>query len=160
VHELLERILRFIPSYLGNLLEVARGPKQFIRKRLSHQEHQFENALVFLGISFVIGWVLKLSMDRKNPGIELLIGAGFILMVVLGYGAAVLVAWRTVRGRADIQKIFTIHFYYSGVLILFTSCWFMAIMGILKAGSPQLYANMMNSVNTGIAGHWLCRCCF
>src|SRR5262249_21346328 len=52
-------------------------------------------------------------------------------------------------GRADIQKLFVIHFYYSGVLILFTSCWFMAIMGILKAGSPQFYNNMMDSVNRG-----------
>jgi hypothetical protein len=29
------------------------------------------------------------------------------------------------------------------------SSWFMTLMGILKAGSPQFYANMMNSVNRG-----------
>src|SRR5215475_15364617 len=100
MNELLERIIRLIPSYLGSLLDVVRGPKHFIRGRLSHPEHQFENALIFLGISFVIGWVLKLSIDRKDPWIELLIGAGFILMVVLGYGLAVCVAWRAVRGHA------------------------------------------------------------
>jgi hypothetical protein len=67
----------------------------------------------------------------------------------LGYGAAVCIAWRTVAGRADVQKLFVVHFYYSGVLILLMSGWFMTLMGILKAGSPQFYASMMDSVNRG-----------
>jgi hypothetical protein len=149
MNELLARIVRLIPSYLGNLLEVVRAPKRFIRERLSHPELPFENALAFLGISLVIGWLIKLSIDQKDPWMALLIGAGFILVVVLGYGAGLCIAWRAVGGRADVQKIFIIHFYYSGVLKLFTSCWFMTIMGIMKAESPEFYGNLMTSVKSG-----------
>jgi hypothetical protein len=149
MNELLQRIVAFIPAYVGNLVNVVQGPKRFIRGRLSHQEHQLEDALLFLGISFLIGWVLKLSFVGKELFKELLADSGFILMMTLGYGLAVCLAWRTVKGRADTQKHLIIHFYYSGVLILGEACWFMALIGILKAGSPQFYTQLMDSVQRG-----------
>lgn len=148
MQEALERILGYIPTYLRTLPDIVSTPKRFIREQFSQGERQLENALVFLGISFLIGWVLKSSFG-DHSFIELATDAAFLLIEVLAYGTAVLLVWRIVQGRAQTQKIFITHFYYSGVLSLLYSCWFMLSIGAMRIGNPALYKLLFDNIHKG-----------
>ena len=76
-----------------------------------------------------------MSFLRSAPWLEVLPDAAFVLLEV-AYGAAICAAWRAVQGRAELQKIFVIHFYYSGVFLMFMAAWFMLLMGVMRAVDP------------------------
>jgi hypothetical protein len=146
----LEKIIGFVPTYVVNLLALVQGPKRFVAERLSKNESQLENALAFLTVSFLIGWILKASFSREeNLFIELGSDAVFVFVQVLAYGAAICLAWRIVKGRADFRKFFVIHFYYTGVLSIILGCWFMTIMGTLRAGDPDFYRELLDATYRG-----------
>ncbi len=151
MRDLLERILGYLPAYLKNLPDLVQGPKRFVLERLSRKEHQQEDALVFLAISFLIGWILKASFIRQGFYIELAADSAFVLALVFAYGVALCLAWRIVKGRAEVQQFFVIHFYYSGVLLLIASCWFMTIVGTLRAFNANLYTRMLENIYQGNA---------
>lgn len=144
--DFLEKILGYLPAYLRSLLRLVQAPKSFVSELLLREKHQEENALVFLTISFLIQWILKASFVRQEFYTELAADSAFILVLVLLCGFAIWLAWRVVGGAAKIQKVFVVHFYYSGVLILLFTCWFLAITGTLRAFNASLYAKMLDSV--------------
>jgi hypothetical protein len=151
----LERIVRFIPAYVGDLLRLLQAPKTFIAGRLARDGSRLQNGLVFLGVSFLVGWVLKASFIRQEPFIELASDAAFVFCRVLGYGAALCVAWRIVQGRAPLSKFFAIHFYYSGVLGLIETGWFMAMVGVLRVRDADFYSQLMDAVYHGTSGTFI-----
>lgn len=155
MREALERILGYLPTYLRTLPNVILGPKAFIRDQFAYGERQLENSLVFLGISFLIAWVLKSPFG--NPSfMDLAADAVFLFVGVLAYGAAILGVWRIVGGRAPVQKVFITHFYYSGVLHGFYSGFFLLVMGAIRISNPDyykfLFANLRNGNMKAMAG--------
>jgi hypothetical protein len=108
--------------------------------------------LVFLSVSFLVGWVLTASFIRKEPFLELASDAAFVFCYVMAYGAALYLAWRMVKGRAAASRFFAINFYYAGVLKLIESGWFMAMVGVLRALDPDFYERFMNSAHSGNSG--------
>jgi hypothetical protein len=138
-----------MPAYVSDLLRLAQGPKSFVAARVSEGTSPTTHGLLFLAMSFLLGWLIKTSFLRGDPLIELATGGTFVFLQVLAYGAALCAAWRVVQGRAELQKIFTIHFYYSGVFLLIMACWFMALMGTLRAADPQFYADLLEATYGG-----------
>jgi hypothetical protein len=118
-------------------------------ERISSDELRLTDALLFLAISFVIGWGLEISFLKQNPLIDLASSAIFFMFSVMTFGGAVCLAWRLVKGAADINKFFVIHFYYAGVIKLIMACTVMAAIGVLKAFDHQLYEEFMNATYQG-----------
>src|SRR4030095_6762655 len=117
--DLFEKLIGLVPAYFDALLPLVTGPKHFIAKRVSRDKSAMQKALVFLAVSFLIGWILKIPLSRKdNPLLELGPDGVFVLIYIMTYGAALCLAWRIAGGRAEIQRFLIIHFYYSGVLTL------------------------------------------
>src|SRR5690349_15246524 len=52
--DLLDRILKYIPRYLANLLELMAKPRTFITAKAGGRRSSLSDALLFLGISFVL----------------------------------------------------------------------------------------------------------
>lgn len=146
MHEALERILGHIPAYLRTLSNIVPNPKRFIQGQFSQGDRQLENALVFLGISFLIGWVAKSSFGDHSL-MDLATDAVFLFIGILAFGLVLCLVWRVVNGRAQIQKLLIVHFYYSGVLYIFYSCWFLITIGIIRIGNPAFYKLLMDNVH-------------
>jgi hypothetical protein len=146
---LLDKAVAIGPGYLTDLLSLIQQPKRFVASRVSRDPVPIRDALAFLAISFALSWVVKMSFLRSAPWLEVLPDAAFVLMEVLTYGAAICLAWRVVRGRAELQKIFVIHFYYSGVFLLLMVVWFMLLMGVIKSFDPVFYKAMLEALYGG-----------
>ncbi len=149
--DLLEKLIGLIPAYFDDLLPLVSGPKRFIAKRLSSDELAMQKALIFLAVSFLIGWVLKIPLLRGDPFLELGTDSAFVLIQVMAYGGALYLAWRIAGGSAAMQKFLTIHFYYSGILKLIETSLHLGIMGTIRAADP-LY--LRSSMMLRIVGTW------
>ena len=87
-------------------------------------------------------------MDR-DPFIEIAEDASFFGFEVMAFVAALCLAWRLVKGRAEVKIFFVIHFYYAGVLCLIMAFNHMAILGALRASDVQLYRDYIEAVAQG-----------
>lgn len=61
VNDLIKLVLAQIPKYISNLLTLVSQPKRFIRKKRPHSDESLTEALTFLGITFVLGLILRSS---------------------------------------------------------------------------------------------------
>lgn len=52
--ELLDRILNYLPAYLSDFVAIFLGPKTFVAAKKLDSKEEWQNALVFLGISTAI----------------------------------------------------------------------------------------------------------
>jgi hypothetical protein len=147
--DLLEKLLGLIPAYFDDLLPLISGPKRFIAGRLSSDQPAMQKALIFLAVSFLISWVLKIPLSRGDPLLELGAGGAFVLIYVLAYGCALYLAWRTAGGRAEIQKFLPIYFYYAGVLKLLMTITYLGTMGTMRAADPALYKEIYDAAYGG-----------
>jgi hypothetical protein len=148
--EIFERLVGLIPAYFEALFPLLTGPKRFIAERLSSDESAMEKALIFLAISFAIGWILKIPLSRSgDPLLDLGTGSVFQLMNVLAYGTALYLAWRIAGGRAGLQKFLTIHFYYAGVLLLLETGLYLGFAGTIRAFDPALFKELHDAIYAG-----------
>ena len=147
--DLFEKLIELIPTYLNDLFSLLSGPKRFIAERISGNEPAMEKALVFLSISFFIGWILKISLIRGDPFIELGSDAIFTLIYVLAYGGVLYAAWFIVGGRSDFKKFMTIHFYFAAILKIMMSFIFLGMMGAIRMVDPALYKDIFDAAYSG-----------
>lgn len=150
--EIFERLVGLVPAYFDALLPLLTGPKRFIAGRLASDEPAMQKALVFLAVSFSIGWILKIPLSRGDPLLELGADAVFVLMYVMAYGAALYLAWRIAGAEAQIQKFLTIHFYYAGILLLLATGLYLSFMGTIRAFDPALYKEIYDAAYGGTSG--------
>ena len=146
MHEALERVFGHIPAYLRTLSDIVPNPKRFVQHQFSQGDRQLENALVFLGISFLIGWVAKSSFGDRSL-MDLATDAVFLFIGILAFGLVLCLVWRMVKGRAPIQRLLIVHFYYSGVLYILYSCWFLITIGVVRVGNPAFYKLLMDNIH-------------
>ena len=147
--DFLEKIIRLIPGYFSDLLGLVSGPKHFVADRLSREDATMEGPLRFVAVSFMMSWIIELPLARSDPIVQLAVDGAFVLAYVLLYGAVLCLAWRIVGGRASLKQFFAIHFYYAGMLLLITACFFLATMGLLRALDPGLYGEVYGAAYSG-----------
>src|SRR5438034_1682242 len=147
--ELLEKLIGLIPAYFDALLPLLTGPKHFIAERLSSNESAMQKALIFLAVSFLIGWLLKIPLSHGDPLLELGPDGVFVLICVMMYGGVLYLAWRIAGGRVEIQKFLAIHFYYSGVLKLLETGTYVGTMGTIRLVDPALYKKIYDAAYGG-----------
>lgn len=146
MRELLEKIIWLIPTYIENFLALVSGPKRFVANLVARRELSVEKGLVFLGLSFGVSWIITTShrLDLK----ELYAEAAFVLTYVGAYGAAICLAWRLVGGRAILQQVFAVHFYYSGIIKIVITTTFLVMMGLIRS-DPHLYKKVNDAASSG-----------
>jgi hypothetical protein len=150
--DLFEWILQLGPTYLKDLLGLIQQPKRFAVGRATTHPLPIRDALAFLTISFLLSWIIKVSVGLSSPlqlPIEVLKDGVFVLGEVLAYGAAICLAWRAVQGRAELETFFVVIFYYSGIFLMLRTAWFLFVTGIWRAFDPTLHAEMLKAACTG-----------
>lgn len=147
--EILEKLIGLVPAYFETLFSLLTGPKRFIAERLTQDESAMKEALVFLAVSFALGWILKLPMVRGDPLLQLGAEGAFVLSYVLAYGLALHLAWRIAGGRSSLQKVLTIHFYFAGVFLLLMTLLFLGMMGTIRAIDAALFKELHDAAHGG-----------
>ncbi len=148
--EIFEKLVGLIPAYFEALFPLLTGPKRFIAARLSSDEPAMSKALLFLAISFAIGWILKIPLSRGDPLLELGTGGAFELVNVLD-AMELRSTWRgaSPEARPGLQKFLTIHFYYAGVLLLLATGLYLGFAGTIRAIDPALYKDLHDAAYAG-----------
>jgi hypothetical protein len=152
--DLLDRTIALIPHYITDITDLISGPKCFLLQRTENGASHLADSLLFLALSFVISWFLDLSFLDRDPFIQIGEDLSFFAFGVMAFGAALCLAWRLVKGRAEIKVLFVIHFYYAGVLWLMMALSAMAALGVLRATDAQLYEDYREAVAQGQILHF------
>jgi hypothetical protein len=149
--EVFQKLVELFPAYFDNLLTLATGPKRFVAGKMSGEGRHIDDAMVFLAISFLLSWALKIPLVKSDPLIELVGDAVFFLTLAVSAGCALLVAWRIAGGKADARDVLTTHFYYWGVGLFIMAITYLSMIGILRALDPDLYKELLKAVEEGNA---------
>jgi hypothetical protein len=125
------------------------GPKRFLAARLGAQELTLERGLVFVAVSFMIGWTLKIPLVQGDPLLELATDAVFVFFYVLAYGLVLFLAWRGVGSIRDVRTSLAVYLYQAGVLQFAFSVVVLAMMGTLRAADAALADEVYRAVRSG-----------
>jgi hypothetical protein len=147
--DLLEKILGYLPSYLGDLVQLVTRPKRFIAERNTGRKGDLLKALTFLGISLSVCFILQAPLllekdfwtDAGSNGIVFLI-ATTVLSGVLH------IAWKVVGVKLDFQRILITLSYYSAVIALCLVVTSLCQLGILRIFDPRLYNLLLQTGGT------------
>jgi hypothetical protein len=115
MEQLLARLLGVFPAYADDFLGLTTGPNRFIAGRLSRNELELRDALVFIGVSYLLAEVLTLPFEKRDLLLAVSNDMVGNCIAAIAAGLCLCLAWRCVGGFADLKQIFVIYFYYHGV---------------------------------------------
>jgi hypothetical protein len=148
MEDLLKKAADLFPAYLRDLIALITGPKRVVAHKLNKRS-PLEPALLFLGISVAINFLLKLPLSEENPAIEILRTAAFSLVLWTLAGSVIWLAWRIVGGSGSLVRTLAIAYYYFGVLEFVMSLTVLAIVGALRTIDPGVYATLLKAIHEG-----------
>ena len=140
------RTVGIFPSYIADLLRLTLSPKRFLADRVATTDFQWEGALIFAAISYVLADLLTLTIPHQTL---LVTDFAFGFTNMLAYGAAIYLAWRLVGATAPVQKFFTIHFYIAGVLRWGMAVSTLTLLGTLRVLDRDGYARVTGLLHEG-----------
>jgi hypothetical protein len=147
MNDLVKLVFAQIPKYISNFVSLLSRPKGFIRRKSKLNDESLTEALTFLGISFVLGWILKtpLTPEGVNPW-QYLGARGLLDLIGLAlYAAALRSSWRLVGGRAHYLKFFIAWCYFDAVIGILLNVTLLLAYGIVKVWDPELYSILVGT---------------
>jgi hypothetical protein len=134
-------------TYLAKFVQLVVGPKAFLAGELENPQRAWKDATLFLLLTYCFGFLLTLPLPSKNPIMDFVVEAAFVLFTVLVFGIAVYVSWRLVGATAPLQMFLTIHFFCAGVLNLVQKTTFVALWGLMRLLSePAWFAQLKETL--------------
>jgi hypothetical protein len=146
--DLLEAIAGVFPAFFRDFLGMLTGPKQFLRERLADKA-RVQKALLFLGISAALNFLLKTPLLRGEPWLEVSSTAAFTLLLWTSVAVLVWLACRCVGGKGSLEGTVVISFHNAAVLEFILSFSSLVSMGLLRTTDPALYSQVMTSAFEG-----------
>lgn len=138
--DLLDRVLRALPRYLPEMGRLLVAPKTAIVQWVEAARGDLTHALVFVGLTVAIGFVLqipRLAKDQDFLAHAASMGA-FKLVALVAAAAIIHGLFRLLRGRADFAATFSAYLYLVSPLYLALLLVHLAGEGIVRAFDPAL----------------------
>jgi hypothetical protein len=140
--EILERILKQLPSFLPDLGRLLTGPKRAIVGWVEEAKGDLSRALVFVGVAIGIGFVLQLPLLGKEH--EFMATAAsmglFKLVALIAFATIIHLLFRIVGGRAPFSSSFAAYLYLASPLYMALVLLDLASQGVVRAFDPSLVA--------------------
>jgi hypothetical protein len=138
--ELLERIFKYLPSYVPELTRLIGRPKTTIAQFTAGAADDLTHALVFVGITVAIGFVLQAPTLAKDHDFLTSAGgmAAFKIVAILGFSAVIFGAMRLLGGRGDYLRTLAVYVYAICPLYLAGIVFHLIGQGIVRSHSEQL----------------------
>lgn len=138
--EILERILKQLPSFLPDLGRLLTGPKRAIVAWVEEAKGDLSRPLVFVGVAIGVGFVLQLPLLKKEH--EFMATAAsmglFKLVALLAFASIIHLLFRIVGGRAAFSSSFAAYLYLASPLYMALVLLDMASQGVVRAFDPTL----------------------
>ena len=138
--EILERILKQLPSFLPDLGRLLTGPKRAIVGWVEEAKGDLYRPLVFVGLAIGIGFVLQLPLLGKEH--EFMATAAsmglFKLVALLAFATIIHLLFRIVGGRAAFSSSFAAYLYLASPLYMALVLLDLASQGVVRAVDPTL----------------------
>ena len=137
---LAERVLAQLPSYVPELAAMVGGPKRTIAARSSGAPDDLERAIVFVGITVGIGFLLQ--APTLPPETDFITAAAamaaFKVIAILAFSGVVWGVYRAVGGRGDYLRTLTAYIYMVSPLYLALVVLSLMAQGLVRAHDPEL----------------------
>ncbi len=143
--DLLQTIIHYIPAYLAEFLSLISGPKQFINRKNLQELEGLHDALLFMGLSLALAFILSLPLHPPEKDLWTYLGvfAAAIFVAVILSAIGLRFAWFLVGGKAPLMSFVIIYAYYAGVIMLIFAIFMIASQGVIKAYDPDLYSQLL-----------------
>ena len=138
--DLLEPVLKQLPSYLPNLASLVTGPKTAIRLWIEEAAGDLTRPLTFVAVSVALGFLLQLPQLGKEADFATLIAgmAVFKILALLLFAAIIHLLFRLASGRASFAATFSAYLYIVSPLYLVLVIGEIATLGVLRAYDPAV----------------------
>jgi len=142
VKDLLERVLKQLPSYLPDLASLVAGPKTAIRRWVEEAAGDLTRPLIFVAVSVVIGFLLQLPQVGREADFATLVAsmAVYKLLALMLFAAIIHLLFLVVGGRASFAATFSAYLYIVSPLYLVGVIAETAALGVLRAYDPAVGA--------------------
>lgn len=138
-----------VVNYAVNVINLIRSPGRFIDQKVIQEQEDIKNGLWFWVITVLLTWLVSpIFIPQASLGF-IVQNAVFSVLQFAGYTSALCLAWRLVRGHADVRNMFHVTFYFWGVVEWIQVFWFSIFCGIAFAVDPELYRRFMASLLHG-----------
>jgi hypothetical protein len=138
VKELLEPVLKQLPSYLPDLVSLVTGPKTAIQRWIGKTKGDLARPLVFVAVSVAIGFLLQLPQLGGERDFTTLVAsmAVFKVLALLLFAAIIHLLFLAAGGRARFAATFSAYLYFVSPLYLVLVILDTAALGVLRAYDP------------------------
>jgi hypothetical protein len=140
VKDLLERVLKQLPSYLPDLVSLVTGPKTAIRRWIGKTKGDLTQPLVFVAVSVALGFLLQLPQLGKEYDFITLAAsmAVFKVLALVLFAGIIHLLFLATGGRANFAATFSAYLYIVGPLYLVGVILETAMLGVLRAYDPAV----------------------
>jgi hypothetical protein len=138
VNELLERVLKQLPSYLPDLASLVTGPKTAILGWVEEAKGNLTRPLIFVAVSVAIGFLLQLPQLGKENDFATLVASMsvFKVLALVLFAAIIHLVFLAVGGRASFAATFSAYLYIVSPLYIVLVILETALLGVLRAYDP------------------------
>jgi hypothetical protein len=140
VKDLLERILKQLPSYLPDLASLVTRPKTAILRWVGEAGGDLTRPLTFVGVSVAIGFLLQLPQLGKEDVFTTLVAsmAVFKVLALVMFAGIIQLVFRIVGGHASFSATFSAYLYIVSPLYIAGVILEIARLGVLRVYDPAI----------------------
>lgn len=139
--ELIEKILPYLPQYLGDLGALLVSPKRFMAGKDTQAPDVFVQSLVFAAVSTALAVMVTMPLYPQKDlwtrlgawAVEGLVDAALLAL-------ALRAAWFVVGGRAPLRSFFVTCAYLSSGFAILLAMSFLLFAGVFRTFDPESYA--------------------
>lgn len=140
--DLLERVLKQLPSYLPDLFALLARPKASMLRWVEEATGDLTRPLVFVAMTVAIGFLIQIpQLGKEHDFMSLTAGiTGFKLVSMVVIAAIIHGLFVAAGGRAGYPQTLSIYFYLACPLYLAMVLIDTASLGAVRALDPELAA--------------------
>ncbi|HJQ55993.1 MAG TPA: YIP1 family protein [Vineibacter sp.] len=144
--ELLERIFKYLPAYVPELTRLIARPKTTVARFTAGATDDLTHALVFVGITVAIGFVLQAPTLAKGHDFLTIVGSmiAFKIVAFLAFSAVIFGVMRLLGGNGEYLKTLAVYAYLVCPAYLAAVVLDLIGRGIVRSHDEQLAARLVN----------------
>lgn len=143
--DLIEYILKLIPSYLQSVGSLAISPRRFWTRRELLEDDIWSSSLIFFCISMIVGFVLS-SLSILSPADPNFQDAVVYIIEraieVLVASTIFFIAWRMIAGAMKFETSVMFCLYIYGMNELAVASVGLVLIGLVRAKDQELFAEL------------------
>jgi hypothetical protein len=140
VKNIAEKVFTQLPGYVGRFAQLVSRPKTMIGAWNSGKDDDFEKALVFVGVSVGIGFILQAPAVVSQQDFATLAAAmiAFKVVAIFLFAFVIWAAFRIVGGRGEFMRTLIAYIYMVSPLYVVAILLTLISLGFVRGYDPDL----------------------